>query len=84
MCRRLARWEARPRDGVDVAGNDPASRVSPAADAPAAVVAAWYERKATLLEHLAAEGNPHAARLAVEAHRHATDLLAAAHEAVAA
>ncbi len=48
----------------------------PTADAPAVVVAAWYERKAVLLEHLAREGTGDAARLAVEAHQHAALLLA--------
>jgi len=47
----------------------------PAADAPVAVVAAWYERKAVLLEHLAAEHAHGAARLAVQAHQHATRLM---------
>lgn len=47
----------------------------PAADAPAAVVAAWYERKAALLEHLAAEGTTGARGWAIEAHQHATRLL---------
>lgn len=46
----------------------------PAVDAPAPVVAAWYERKAALLEHLAAEGTTGARSLAVEAHQHATRL----------
>lgn len=48
----------------------------PAVDAPAGVVAAWYERKAVLLEHLAAEGTTGARRLAVEAHQHAARVLA--------
>ena len=47
----------------------------PAVNAPAVVVAAWYERKATLLEHLAAEGTAGARALALEAHRHAARLL---------
>lgn len=54
----------------------------PAADAPAVVVAAWYRRKATVLEHLATEGTGDFARLAAEAHQHAARLLAA--EGVAA
>ena len=48
----------------------------PAIDAPAREVAAWYERKAALLEHLAAERTSDARLLAVEAHQHAARLLA--------
>lgn len=33
-------------------------RSVPGPDAPAAEVAAWYERKATLLEHVAMEAGP--------------------------
>lgn len=50
----------------------------PAADAPVAVVAAWYVRKAVLMQHLAAEhthGADDAARLAVQAQEHATRLM---------
>lgn len=54
----------------------------PESDAPTVVVAAWYERKAVLLEHLAAEDS-HARRLAVEAHQHAARLLATAREVAA-
>jgi hypothetical protein len=41
----------------------------PAPNAPAPVVAAWYERKATVLDHLDAHEQ------AVTAHRHAVALL---------
>jgi hypothetical protein len=56
-------------------------RSVPGPDAPAAVVAAWYERKADLFEHVAVEGGPDAhgaAVLAEQAHRHAAELLAVA------
>ncbi len=47
----------------------------PAVNAPAVVVAAWYERKATLTEHLAAAGTAGARGLALDAHRHAARVL---------
>jgi hypothetical protein len=47
----------------------------PTADAPVATVAAWHDRRATVLDHLAAEGNPTAHDLAVSAHHHALALL---------
>lgn len=50
----------------------------PAVNAAPAVVAAWYELKAELLEHLVADGDlpaSEALRLARIAHDHATDLL---------
>ncbi|MFI5558984.1 hypothetical protein ACIA2T_06860 [Amycolatopsis japonica] len=50
----------------------------PAADAPVASIAAWYERKAAVLEHLAATGAAGAAEQADQAHRHAAQLLAVA------
>ncbi|WP_199430840.1 hypothetical protein [Qaidamihabitans albus] len=48
----------------------------PAPDAPVATVAAWYERKAEVLAHLAAEGSRKAAGHAEVARRHAAALLA--------
>jgi len=55
-------------------------RATPGPDAPAVVVAAWYERKAELFEHVARwEYGPEAkdaAALAEQAHRHANELLA--------
>lgn len=47
----------------------------PAPHASAAEVADWYERKAALLEHLAAESAAQARSLAAAAHRHAARLL---------
>jgi hypothetical protein len=47
----------------------------PAVDAPPVVVAAWYERKAAVLDHLAVQGTPAAHEQAVTAHRHAVALL---------
>lgn len=55
-------------------------RAMPGPDAPVAEVAAWYERKATLLEHLATETGPstldgqRAAALARQAHVRAAAL----------
>jgi hypothetical protein len=51
----------------------------PALDASVEVVAAWYEAKSRLHEHIAAAGGPDAAReiaYAVAAHQHALTLLA--------
>jgi hypothetical protein len=56
-------------------------RSMPAADAPASVVAAWYESKAVLFERVAAEGGSDAAEarvLAERAHGHAAELLGVA------
>lgn len=57
-------------------------RSTPRADAPAVVVAAWYERKAELFEHVARDTyGPEAdtaAALARQAHQHAAELLAVA------
>lgn len=56
--------------------------VRPAMDAPVAVVAAWHERRAVVLEHLAAEcravghDSPVAAGAAVTAHHYATQIAA--------
>ncbi|MQA62371.1 MAG: hypothetical protein GEU86_12925 [Actinophytocola sp.] len=50
----------------------------PTAKASKTEIAAWYERKATVLEHLAAEGASQARAMAVTAHAHAARLLAAA------
>ncbi|WP_043848434.1 hypothetical protein [Amycolatopsis keratiniphila] len=50
----------------------------PAVDAPVASIAAWYERKAVVLDHLAATGSAGAAEQADQAHRHAARLLAVA------
>ncbi|TWP51717.1 hypothetical protein FKR81_12680 [Lentzea tibetensis] len=53
-------------------------RSAPGMNAPAEAVAAWYERKAVLFEHVAAEGGPDASSattLAQQAHRHAFELL---------
>jgi hypothetical protein len=47
----------------------------PALDASPVVVAAWYERKATVLDHLADQGTPAAHEQAVTAHHHAVALL---------
>lgn len=50
----------------------------PSADASAECVAAWYEAKARLHEHLAAQGGPDSAResaLAVRAHERSQLLL---------
>ena len=46
----------------------------PGLDSPTASVAAWYERKAEVLEHLAAQGSPEVAELAATAHDHAIEL----------
>lgn len=49
----------------------------PTPDAAPAVVAAWYERKSALLEHIAIDGGPdahEARRQALLAHRHAQQL----------
>ncbi|GAA1986437.1 hypothetical protein [Amycolatopsis minnesotensis] len=46
----------------------------PAADAPVDVVAAWHERRAVVLEHLAAEGSAVAVGAARSAHRYADEL----------
>lgn len=48
----------------------------PTATASNTEVAAWYERKATVLEHLAAEGAAQARAMAAAAHAHAASLLA--------
>lgn len=57
-------------------------RSVPGPDAPVAVVAAWYESKAALFEHVAREvhgaESEAAADLAAQAHRHAAELLAVA------
>lgn len=53
-------------------------RCAPRPDAPAEVVAAWYERKAVLFEHIAADGDARpsdALRQARLAHQHAVQLL---------
>ncbi len=50
----------------------------PAADAPDVAIAAWYERKAEVFEHLADAGTAGAADQAVQAHSHAARLLAVA------
>lgn len=50
----------------------------PAVDASDREVAAWYERKATVLEHLAAEGASAVRGMAAVAHQHAARLLAGA------
>ncbi|WP_432847131.1 hypothetical protein ACQPXB_40770 [Amycolatopsis sp. CA-161197] len=49
----------------------------PAVDAPEAVVAAWHERRAVVLEHLSAEnaGSAFAAGAAESAHRYAAQLI---------
>ena len=52
----------------------------PGPSASASEIAHWYERKANMLEHIAAEGGAGrqiALRQAEAAHRHATELLAA-------
>jgi hypothetical protein len=56
------------------------SRSMPGPSASASEIAHWYERKANMLEHIAAEGGSGrqiALRQAEAAHRHATELLAA-------
>lgn len=53
-------------------------QLHPAADASAAVVAGWYERKAQLFRHLATAGTAGAGELAEQAHQHAVQLLAVA------
>lgn len=53
-------------------------RCAPRPDAPAEVVAAWYERKAVLFEHIATDGDAppsDALRQARRAHQHAAQLL---------
>jgi hypothetical protein len=53
-------------------------RNRPAPDAPPEIVAAWYEAKARLHEHIAAVGGPDAAQAsawATAAHEHARGLL---------
>lgn len=47
----------------------------PAAEQDAAMVAAWYERKAVVLDHLAAQGSRKAAVQAEAARRHAAELI---------
>jgi hypothetical protein len=57
------------------------SRSMPGPSASASEIAHWYERKAHMLEHIAAEGGAGrqaALRQAEAAHRHATELLLAA------
>lgn len=52
-------------------------RSRPALTAPPVTVAAWYERKAELFEHIAADGGPdatNASRQAELAHEHARSL----------
>ncbi|GAB3380811.1 hypothetical protein [Amycolatopsis echigonensis] len=51
----------------------------PAADAPVTIVAAWHERRAVVLEHLAAESpaDPTATQAAKSAHRYAARLASA-------
>ena len=49
-------------------------RTRPAAEQDVPAVAAWYERKATVLDHLAMQGSPTAAVQAAAARRHATRL----------
>lgn len=52
-------------------------RSRPGLDTPPEQVAAWYERKAVVLGHLAAEtGDPDAAECGRVAHEHAVALLA--------
>ncbi|GAA3554293.1 hypothetical protein GCM10022222_42440 [Amycolatopsis ultiminotia] len=50
--------------------------VRPAVGAPVGVVAAWHERRAVVLEHMAAEGSAMAAGAALSAHRKASGLMA--------
>lgn len=50
----------------------------PRVDAPPAEVARWHERRAVVLDHLAAQGSPAVAPLAEAAHRHARELEVAA------
>ncbi len=50
----------------------------PAVDATVITIAAWYERKAVVFEHLADAGTAGAADQAAQAHRHAAQLLAVA------
>lgn len=50
----------------------------PTRDAPAAVVAAWYERESTVLAHIAGDGAPdarYARDQALLAHRHPLQLV---------
>lgn len=49
-------------------------RSRPGAEAGPIEVAAWYERKAQVFEHLAAQGSRTAAVHAEIAHRHAAEL----------
>ena len=52
-------------------------RSRPGLNAPRAVVAAWYEQKAVVLHHIAAEsGDPDAEECSRVAHAHAVALLA--------
>jgi hypothetical protein len=52
-------------------------RTRPGLDAPADVVAAWYEQKAVVLHHIATEtGDPAAEQHSRTAHAHAAKLLA--------
>lgn len=52
-------------------------RSRPGLDAPANVVGAWYEQKAVVLHHIAAEnGDPDAEQYSQTAHAHAMALLA--------
>lgn len=50
----------------------------PSADASPVVVAAWYDRKGVVLEHLAAEGSGYAGTLVGRARQHAAELRAVA------
>lgn len=50
----------------------------PSVDASPGVVAAWYDRKGVVLEHLAAEGSGYAGTLVDRAHQHAAELRSAA------
>lgn len=52
-------------------------RTRPGLDAPATVVAAWYEQKAVVLHHIATEtGDRDAEQCSRAAHAHALELLA--------
>jgi len=54
-------------------------RTRPGVDAPPAVVAAWYEQKAVVLHHIAAEtGDEDTEQCSRRAHTHAAALLAPA------
>lgn len=50
-------------------------RCRPSVEASPVEVAAWYERKARVFEHLAAQGSTTAAMQAEAAHRHAAALV---------